>query len=98
MSHNYIKNAVEFFERGKREYEYKSKKRFLYYLFKDIGKLKGKNIDFGPAKAYSNLYFAPPNIEGFERSSNIVINVKDQDFSIFKEIILIGRKVKYIFL
>jgi len=57
---------------------------FLYYLFKDIGKLKGKNIDFGPAKAYSNLYFAPPNIEGFERSSNIVIfqrnNLKIKSF------------------
>ncbi|MFQ6032481.1 MAG: Bpu10I family restriction endonuclease, partial [Candidatus Zixiibacteriota bacterium] len=64
---------------------------FLYYLFKDIRKLKDKNIDFGPTQAYSNLYFAPPNINGFEESSNIVINVKDQDFSISKEVILKSR-------
>ncbi|RKY88480.1 hypothetical protein DRQ15_09945 [candidate division KSB1 bacterium] len=61
---------------------------FLYYLFKDIKRLKNKNLNFGPTKAYSNLYFAPPNIERFEESSNIVINVKDQDFSISKEIVL----------
>lgn len=64
---------------------------FLYYLFKDISKLKNKNINFGPTKAYSNLYFAPPNIDAFEESSNIVINIKDQDFSISKEILVQSR-------
>jgi len=61
---------------------------FLYYLFKDIRRLKNKYINFGPTEAYSNLYFAPRNIDAFEKSSNIVINVKNQDFSISKEVIL----------
>lgn len=64
---------------------------FLYYLFKDIGRLKNKNINFGPTKAYLNLYFAPPDIDAFEDSSNIVINIKDQDFSISKEVVLKSR-------
>lgn len=38
-----------------------------------------------------DLYFAPPSIDKLEESSNIVINVKDQDFSISKEIILKSR-------
>lgn len=64
---------------------------FLYYLFKDISKLKNKNINFGATKAYLNLYFAPPDIDAFEESSNIVINIKDQDFSISKEVMVKSR-------
>ncbi|MFH0763810.1 MAG: Bpu10I family restriction endonuclease [Candidatus Omnitrophota bacterium] len=64
---------------------------FMYYLFKDIGKLRGKNINWGRTKAYTNLYFAPPNIDKLEEKSNIVVNVKDQDFSISKEIVLKSR-------
>jgi hypothetical protein len=64
---------------------------FLYYLFKDIASLEDKHINFGPTEAYSNLYFAPPNIDAFEDRSNIVINVKNQDFSISKEVILKSR-------
>ena len=59
---------------------------FLYYLFKDISCLVGKTLEFGSVKAYSNMYFAPPNIDGFEKEPNLIINVKDQDFSISKKI------------
>ncbi|HPD33503.1 MAG TPA: Bpu10I family restriction endonuclease [Bacteroidota bacterium] len=64
---------------------------FMYYLFKDIEKLTNKNIYWGRTQAYTNLYFAPPSIDAFEESSNIVINVKNQDFSISKEVILKSR-------
>ncbi|MBC7231595.1 MAG: Bpu10I family restriction endonuclease [Actinobacteria bacterium] len=64
---------------------------FMYFLFKDVGKLANKHIHWGRTQAYTNLYFAPQNIEAFEESSNIVINVKSQDFSISKEVILKSR-------
>lgn len=64
---------------------------FMFYLFKDIDKLKDKHINWGRTHAYTNLYFAPPSIDEFEKSSNIVINVKDQDFSISKEIVVKSR-------
>lgn len=64
---------------------------FMYYLFKDIKRLSNKHINWGRTEAYTNLYFAPPNIDDFENKSNIVINVKNQDFSISKEVILRSR-------
>jgi len=64
---------------------------FMYYLFKDIGKLTNKHINWGRTQAYTNLYFAPASIDAFEESSNIIINVKNQDFSISKEVILKSR-------
>ncbi len=64
---------------------------FMYYLFKDIERLVNKHICWGRTQAYTNLYFAPPSIEAFENNSNIVINVKNQDFSISKEVILKSR-------
>jgi hypothetical protein len=64
---------------------------FMYYLFKDIHKLTNKHIYWGRTEAYTNLYFAAPSIDAFEESSNIVINVKNQDFSISKEVVLKSR-------
>lgn len=61
---------------------------FMYYLFKDIRKLTNKKLHWGRTEAYTNLYFAPPNIEAFEENSSIVINVKNQDFAISKEVML----------
>lgn len=61
---------------------------FMYYLFKDIPKLSNKNLNWGRTKAYTNLYFAPPSVDAFEESSNIVINFKNQDFCISKEVVL----------
>lgn len=61
---------------------------FMYYLFKDISRLSKKHINWGRTQAYTNMYFAPQNVDKLEENSNIVINVKDQDFSISKEITL----------
>jgi hypothetical protein len=62
---------------------------FLYYLFKDlINDLKTENIKLGGIRAYSNLYFAPKNLKEFIKSPNIKINEKDQDFSIYREVLI----------
>ncbi|MFH1708715.1 MAG: Bpu10I family restriction endonuclease [Planctomycetota bacterium] len=61
---------------------------FMYFLFKDIPRLQGKYIEYGPANAYANLYFAPANIDAFEKHTGITINTKNQDFAISKEIII----------
>lgn len=59
---------------------------FMYHLLKGIPALKDKELVFGPTKAYSNLYFAPTDLNTFEKKSGIVINTKDQDFAISKKI------------
>lgn len=66
---------------------------FMYYLFKDIKTISNKKLIWGRTTAYTSLYFAPPNIESFEETTNIIINVKNQDFSISKEIILKSRVI-----
>jgi len=64
---------------------------FMYYLLKGIPKLVGKDLRLGHTKAYSNLYFAPPNIDDFETSPKFVIDIKDQDFSIYKKVVIKSR-------
>jgi hypothetical protein len=67
---------------------------FLYYLFKDlIEELNSKNqkqhkteIILGGVRAYTNLYFAPQNLPSFLEKPNMKINVKDQDFAIYRKI------------
>ncbi len=60
---------------------------FMYHLLSPIPKLSNKkNIDLGPTRAYSNLYFAPSNLESFEENSGLSINTKNQDFAISKKI------------
>ncbi len=67
---------------------------FLYYLFRDlIDDLNSKNqrqyktkIILGGARAYTNLYFAPQNLSSFLEKPNMKINVKDQDFAIYRKI------------
>lgn len=71
---------------------------FMYYLFKDlINKLnkevedkeeKAKSILLGGIRAYSNLYFAPENFKAFIKKPNMQVNVKDQDFAIYREIVI----------
>lgn len=71
---------------------------FMYYLFKDlINKLnkeveekeeKTKPILLGGIRAYSNLYFAPENFKSFIKKPNMQVNVKDQDFAIYREIVI----------
>ena len=67
---------------------------FLYYLFRDlIDDLNSKSqkrhetrIILGGARAYTNLYFAPKNLSSFLEKPNMKINVKDQDFAIYRKI------------
>jgi len=71
---------------------------FLYYLFRDLIKdilnekntddKKYKEISIGGIRAYSNLYFAPKDVLNFMETPNMKINVKDQDFSIYRKIII----------
>lgn len=69
---------------------------FMFLLFKDyVEYLKkkfhddGDIIDSGAAKAYTNLYFTSNNFESFVKSPSIEINVKDQDFAIFRNFKLV---------
>lgn len=68
---------------------------FMFLLFKDyVTYIKSKYddkkdaLDSGSAKAYTNLYFTSSNIRNFILSPNIEINVKDQDFAIFRKFTL----------
>lgn len=65
---------------------------FMYLLFKDyITHIKEEYndednvINSGAAKAYTNLYFTSPNFKKFIESPNIEINLKDQDFAIYRD-------------
>lgn len=64
---------------------------FMFLLFRDyVEELKEKYEDAqnllqgGAAKAYTNLYFTSSGIDGFIKSPNVEINVKDQDFAIYR--------------
>jgi len=68
---------------------------FMFLLFRDyVGYLKtvyhdtNNVIDSGAAKSYTNLYFTSNNFESFIKSPSIEINVKDQDFAIFRNFTL----------
>ena len=68
---------------------------FMFLLFKDyVAYLKEHYqdtlgvIDCGSAKAYTNLYFTSSNLQNFIQSPAIEINVKDQDFAIFRNFTL----------
>ena len=78
---------------GKIESTFQSKlassvlEEFLYYLFKDfVSNLKIPRTLLGGTRAYSNLYFCPPNLKEFQDRSFISINEKDQDFSIYRPV------------
>lgn len=65
---------------------------FMFLLFRDyVNDLKkkyndnGNVIDSGSAKAYTNLYFTSSNFQNFIESPTIEINVKDQDFAIYRD-------------
>ena len=66
---------------------------FFYLLFRDYlrdiqQKVKDdeKILGIGSAKAYTNLYFSPISLKGFVEDPSIKLNVKDQDFAIFREV------------
>lgn len=66
---------------------------FCFLLFKDyLRSLKskiadsGNTLNLGSAKAYTNLYFSPESINGFVNDPSVIINVKDQDFAIYRTV------------
>ncbi len=66
---------------------------FLFYLFRDwIQELNSEDdspkILLGRSKAYSNLYFAPKNLSAFIATPTMRINVKNQDFTIYRKILI----------
>lgn len=68
---------------------------FIYILFKDyVNNLKTKYNDInnvlnsGSAKAYTNLYFTSNNFESFVVGPSIEINIKNQDFAIYRDFAL----------
>lgn len=77
---------------------------FMFILFRDyVAELKSKYKDAdnliqgGAAKAYTNLYFTASGIENFVKAPNVEINVKDQDFAIYRKVDLsIDGKTKEI--
>ncbi|MBR1668408.1 MAG: Bpu10I family restriction endonuclease [Bacteroidaceae bacterium] len=77
---------------------------FMFFLFRDyVADLKRKYKDAnnliqgGAAKAYTNLYFTASGIENFVKEPNVEINVKDQDFAIYRKVELsIDGKTKEI--
>lgn len=77
---------------------------FMFFLFRDyVAELKRKYKDAdnliqgGAAKAYTNLYFTASGIENFVKEPNVEINVKDQDFAIYRKVDLsIDGKTKEI--
>ncbi len=77
---------------------------FMFLLFRDyVANLKTKYKDAnnliqgGAAKAYTNLYFTASGIEDFVKEPNVEINVKDQDFAIYRKVDLsIDGKTKEI--
>ena len=68
---------------------------FIYILFKDLiadfcDKLKIENNELllGGVKAYTNLYFKSEDLSSFVKDIHTGINVKDQDFAIYREMLL----------
>ncbi|MBQ7190372.1 MAG: Bpu10I family restriction endonuclease [Kiritimatiellae bacterium] len=66
---------------------------FMALVFRDFLELKRQEIpapklSIGSVKAYSNLYFFGKDFASFARSPELGINVKDQDFAIFRKVAL----------
>lgn len=64
---------------------------FLAVLFHDVARehLKGvpvSKVEIGSVKAYANLYFYGRNFASFVNKPSLGINVKDQDFAIYRNV------------
>jgi len=55
----------------------------MYRLFREF---ENEVVKIGNIKAYSNLYFSPLDFADFQNRSSVKINVKDQDFAIYKKV------------
>lgn len=66
---------------------------FMALVFRDFLEQKkleipAPKLSIGSVKAYSNLYFFGKDFTSFARSPELGINVKDQDFAIYRKIAL----------
>ena len=66
---------------------------FMYLLFKDIvedinKKHTTKKLCCGSSKAYANLFFTAKNLNEFIENPTIGINQKDQDFAIYRNLVV----------
>ena len=68
---------------------------FIYILFKDLVsdlrtklEVDDKDLLLGSVKAYTNLYFKSDDLSSFIKEIHTGINVKDQDFAIYREMLL----------
>ena len=62
---------------------------FVSILFRPlVDKKGGENYSIGSIRAYSNLYFSPKSFEDFKTNPSIKINQKDQDFAIYRKVML----------
>ena len=64
---------------------------FLAILFQDIVNellkdVPDSKIELGAVKAYANLYFFSKDFTAFAQAPSIGINVKDQDFAIYRNV------------
>ena len=72
--------------------------KFIDNLRKDIGDDHG-TLACGNSKSYTNMYFYAKNVKEFVTSPQIGINMKDQDFAIYRELSLkINDKSKNVIL
>lgn len=64
---------------------------FMAILFKDLvdavqGKCPCEKLNFGAVKAYANLYFYGKDFRSFVAKPTIGLNLKDQDFAIYRNV------------
>lgn len=76
---------------------------FMYFLFKDyVNELVNRHpqqaevIRCGHVNAYSNIYFTGKSLDDFLTSPSPAVNVKEQDFSIYRKVAVEveGQKIK----
>jgi hypothetical protein len=91
---NRYKNFIEQ-ERFKKNFNAQTKlhstvlEEFIYYIFRLIPKIEN-SMRLGSMEAYTNLFFAPKNLEALNSDCGVNIYTKDQDFAIAKTATIIA--------
>jgi hypothetical protein len=62
---------------------------FIYYVFRLIPSIE-TSMRLGSMEAYTNLFFAPKNLEALNTDCGVNIHTKDQDFAIAKTATIIA--------
>jgi len=75
------------------KYESTILEEFIYYLLKNM--VNDDKLKYGSVNAYCNLYFSPKNLTTFLENPSIRINTKDQDFSIYRHLIIKSEEKEY---